>query len=82
MYYCENVALLRHKSEITCTSAMCYHMDSLTKAMQCKPKHATNLKPVPVPLGVENLILLLILLGPLVCAKETGCLHQNTLHTE
>ena len=36
--------LLIHRSDHTCALAIYYQMDSLTKAMHCKDKHAINLK--------------------------------------
>ena len=44
VHYCENAHLLRHRSEHTCSSAIYYQMDSVTKALHCKAKYGMNVK--------------------------------------
>ena len=50
--------LLIHRSDHTCALAIYYQMDSLTKAMHCKDKHAINLKSYPTFPDLGDLILL------------------------
>ena len=47
VHYCENVHLLRHRSEHTCTSTIYYQVDSVTKALHHKAKYAINLNLDP-----------------------------------
>ena len=54
VYYCENVHLLRHRSEHTSASKIYYQMESLTKALQCKAKYAVNMKPDPTLSDAED----------------------------
>ena len=63
-YYCENVHLLRHRSEHTFVSAIYYLMDSVTRVMHYKIEHRFKLKPGPTILDAGDFIMLLNLPGP------------------
>ena len=70
VYYCENVHLLRHRCEHTCTLAIYYQVDLVMKTVHCKAKYAFNLKPDPKLLDTGDIIMLCSLPQPLtlVCA--------------
>ena len=55
IYYCENTYLVRHRYEQTCASASYYQMDSVTKTMHYKAKHAFHLtKPCALVCTLED----------------------------
>ena len=57
VYYCENVHLLRHRSECICLSTIYYNMDLVTKTLNCNAKYLINLKLYPTLLDAENLFM-------------------------
>ena len=57
VYYCDNVYLLRNRSEYTCVSVMYCGLDLVSEAMHCKAKHVINLKPYPIILDPGDIIL-------------------------
>ena len=72
LHYCENVYLLRHRSEHTCTSAVYYQVCSAIKALHCKAKYEINMNPNTTLLDTADLSFLFNIAEPwtLVCALE------------